>query len=168
MYPKIHKIHHEWTATVALGRKIIYICSWLCFLFFQCHDIFSEYHSKFFIEFHTAASYMHPLEFVLTDSIPSRIGPLIFGSHPVTIWIWHIIINLYTINSHSGYHLPFLPSNENHDYHHYRFNVNYGSLGFFDALHGTDKSFKNSKASTRHVTLTSLLSARELYPDDEK
>ena len=117
---------------------------------------------------HTAASYMHPLEFVLTDSIPSRIGPLILGSHPVTIWIWHVIINLYTINSHSGYHLPFLPSNENHDYHHYRFNVNYGSLGFFDALHGTDKSFKNSKASTRHVTLTSLLSARELYPDDEK
>ena len=111
---------------------------------------------------------MHPLEFVLTDSIPSRIGPLILGSHPVTIWIWHVIINLYTINSHSGYHLPFLPSNENHDYHHYRFNVNYGSLGFFDALHGTDKSFKNSKASTRHVTLTSLLSARELYPDDEK
>ena len=115
----------------------------------------------------TAASYMHPLEFVITDSIPTRLGPLICGSHPVTIWIWHIMINLYTINSHSGYHLPFLPSNENHDYHHYRFSVNYGSLGFLDALHGTDTLFKNSKSSLRHIILRSWKSAREIYPDDD-
>ena len=63
---------------------------------------------------------MHPLEFVLTDSIPKSAAPLLLGSHPVTLWLWHFLANLYTINSHSGYHLPFLPSNENHDYHHYR------------------------------------------------
>ena len=85
---------------------------------------------------------------------------------PVTIWIWHIVANMFTINSHSGYHLPFLPSNENHDYHHKRFNVNYGSLGILDEFHGTDALFKKSKAFNRHVTLTSLKSARELIPDD--
>ena len=67
-----------------------------------------------------AASYMHPLEFVLTDSVPKSAAPLLLGSHPVTLWLWHFLANLYTVNSHSGYHLPFLPSNENHDYHHYR------------------------------------------------
>ena len=67
-----------------------------------------------------AASYMHPMEFVLTDSIPKSAAPLLLGSHPVTLWLWHLLANLYTINSHSGYHLPFLPSNENHDFHHYR------------------------------------------------
>ena len=111
---------------------------------------------------------MHPFEFVISESIPNRIGPLICASHPVTIWIWHIVANMFTINSHSGYHLPFLPSNENHDYHHKRFNVNYGSLGLLDEFHGTDALFKKSKAFDRHVTLTSFESARELYPDDPK
>ena len=66
---------------------------------------------------------MHPLEFVLTDSIPKNVAPLLLGSHPVTLWLWYFLANLYTINSHSGYHLPFLPSNENHDYHHYRYRI---------------------------------------------
>ena len=47
-----------------------------------------------------------------------------------------------------------------------RFNVNYGSLGFLDALHGTDEQFKRSRAFDRHVILKSLKSARELFPDD--
>ena len=72
------------------------------------------------LSYFAAASYMHPLEFVLTDSIPKSVAPLLLGSHPVTLWLWHFLANLYTINSHSGYHLPFLPSNENHDYHHSR------------------------------------------------
>ena len=151
LYARFHKIHHEWTATVGL-----------------------------------AASYMHPFEYFISDSIPNRVAPLLLASHPVTIWIWHFLANLYTINrylknyilktrfkfqlflihSHSGYHLPFLPSNENHDFHHKRFNVNYGSLGFLDAWHGTDGTFKNSREFLRHVTLKSLKSARELFPDD--
>ena len=116
----------------------------------------------------SAASYMHPLEFILTDSIPNRLGPLLCGSHPITICIWHIVINAYTINSHSGYHLPFLPSNENHDFHHKRFNVNYSSMGILDYLHGTDQLFMKNKASERNVFLTSFKSARELYPDEEE
>ena len=71
---------------------------------------------------------MHPLEFFLTDSIPKSVAPLLLGSHPVTLWLWHFLANLYTINSHSGYHLPFLPSNENHDYHHHRWEQNFGTF----------------------------------------
>ena len=74
-----------------------------------------------------------------------------------------VIIN--TLIGHSGYHLPFLPSSEAHDFHHLRFNVNYGTLGILDYLHGTDVQFRNNKAYDRHVTLTSSKSARELFPD---
>ena len=109
---------------------------------------------------------MHPLEFVVSDSIASGIGPLICGSHPVTIWLWHLAINLYTLNSHSGYHLPFMPSNEYHDFHHARFNVNYGTFDILDNFHGTNTPFKKSKACERHVMLLSSKSARELFPDD--
>ena len=127
---------------------------------------FHKIHHEWTASVGLAASYMHPLEYFISDSIPNRVAPLLLASHPVTIWIWHFLANLYTINSHSGYHLPFLPSNENHDFHHKRFNVNYGSLGFLDAWHGTDASFKNSREFLRHVTLKSWKSARELFPDD--
>ncbi len=111
---------------------------------------------------------MHPMEFFLSDSIPNKLGPLILGSHPIIVWIWHFVINVYTLNSHSGYHLPFLPSNEDHDFHHKRFNVNYGSTGILDYIHGTDSSFKSNVEYKRHFTITSLKSARELIPDELK
>ena len=34
-----------------------------------------------------------------------------------------------------------------------------------DYLHGTDVQFRNNKAYDRHITLTSMTSARELFPD---
>ena len=67
----------------------------------------------------------------------------------------------------TGYHLPFLSSNESHDYHHKAFNQNYdfGKLGFFDWLHGTDRTFRSKGPYPRHRTLWGTKSARELYPD---
>ena len=44
--------------------------------------------------------------------------------------------------------------------------MNYGSLGLLDYLHGTDEKFRENKAYERHITLTSLQSARELFPDN--
>ena len=39
-------------------------------------------------------------------------GPLIFGSHISVFWLWFNLALTNTLNSHSGYHLPFFPSNE--------------------------------------------------------
>ena len=46
------------------------------------------------------------------------VGPLVLKSH---IFVWWIELGLgmmFTSVHHSGYHLPFLPSPEFHDYHH--------------------------------------------------
>jgi len=163
--PSIYRILAELAFFTVIDEILFFYSHWALhsrLLYGKFHKIHHEWTATVSL----AASYMHPFEFVISDSIPNRIGPLICGSHPVTIWIWHIVANMFTINSHSGYHLPFLPSNENHDYHHKRFNVNYGSLGILDEFHGTDALFKKSKEFNRHVTLTSLKSARELIPDD--
>ena len=77
-----------------------------------------------------------------------------------------MIYNFYTLNNHSGYHLPFLPSSESHDYHHAKFNVNFGSLGMLDDWHKTNEKFKRSIEFVRHQVLTTMKSARELFPDD--
>ena len=47
-----------------------------------------------------------------------------------------------TTISHSGYHLPLLPSPEFHDFHHLKFHTSYGWLGVQDWIHGTDAQFK--------------------------
>ena len=73
-----------------------------------------------------------------------------------------------TLNAHSGYHFPFFPSPEAHDYHHLKFNQCYGILGILDYLHGTDTLFRSSKSYDRHYMLLSSTPARELIPDGDK
>jgi hypothetical protein len=40
--------------------------------------------------------------------------------------------------------------------------------GFLDWLHGTDSLFRETIAGKRNITLLSLKSAREIYPDEAK
>ena len=69
---------------------------------------------------------------------------------------WQSITASTAINTHSGYHIPFFPSPEAHDFHHLRFNVNYGVMGWLDYLHGTDSSFRSSEQYQRHKTYFSV------------
>lgn len=114
------------------------------------------------------AIYAHPIEHILSNLVPPFLGPLIMGSHIGTIWLWSALAYLSTLNAHSGYHLPLLPSPEAHDFHHLKFNQNYGMLGVLDRLHGTDNLFRNSKAYQRHIMLLSLVPLRQSIPDDSK
>jgi hypothetical protein len=63
--------------------------------------------------------------------------------------------------------LNFVASNFLNDFFNFRFNANYGALGWIDQLLGTDASFKNTINDKRHITLLSNISARETYPDDD-
>jgi methylsterol monooxygenase len=94
-------------------------------------------------------------------------GVLICGSHIATMYLWTTLAILNTLNAHSGYHFPFFPSPESHDYHHLKFNQCFGVLGILDYLHGTDIQFRESKAYQRHVLSVSTTPLRETFPDDD-
>lgn len=64
------------------------------------------------------AMYCHPLENIGSNLLPPFLGVFIMGSHVATAWIWFSLAILSTLNAHSGYHLPFFPSPEAHDFHH--------------------------------------------------
>ncbi|XP_062513885.1 fatty acid hydroxylase domain-containing protein 2-like [Corticium candelabrum] len=112
--------------------------------------------------------YCHPVENLVSNAMPIMAGPLIMGSHLSTFWFWMAMAALNTLVSHCGYHLPFLFSNESHDYHHAKFNQNFGVLGILDYLHGTDAAFRESISYDRHFVLCGTTSAKELVPDREK
>lgn len=57
-------------------------------------------------------------EFQLTIVMPLMTGPVLFGSHVVSVMVWLIFAVLYGSTMHCGYNLPFLPSGEYHYYHH--------------------------------------------------
>ncbi|GFG34542.1 hypothetical protein Cfor_11895 [Coptotermes formosanus] len=114
------------------------------------------------------AAYCHPVEHIFANVLPLFLGPLIMGSHVATVWVWLSLAILITLNDHSGYHLPFLPSPEPHDFHHLKFNQCFGVVGLLDAIHGTDVMFRNSKSYTRHMLMLTLKPPREAFPDENK
>jgi len=114
------------------------------------------------------ALYAHPIEHVVSNMLPVSLGPILCGSHLTTAWLWTMIAIATSINSHSGYHFPFFPSPEAHDFHHLKFNQCFGVMGILDYLHGTDAMFKSSKAYQRHIMLMTTTPMRELIPDDDQ
>lgn len=102
------------------------------------------------------ATYAHPIEFAFGNLFTVAAGPLLLGSCQVTTYIWVTLATAVTIIHHSGYHLPFLPSPEFHDYHHMKFIGNYGLLGVLDWLHDThNPTFLKSKQYRRHHVIFS-------------
>jgi len=97
-----------------------------------------------------SATYAHPLEHVISNVFPLILGPTILKSHTVLTWIWVCYVTFETLSVHSGFHLPGFTSPEFHDFHHLKFNFNYGVNGWLDWFHGTDSLFRKSKEFKRH------------------
>ncbi|XP_055616617.1 fatty acid hydroxylase domain-containing protein 2-like [Toxorhynchites rutilus septentrionalis] len=114
------------------------------------------------------ALYCHPLEHTLSNLLPIGVGVWATGCHISVAWLWFTLAISNTLHVHSGYHLPFLPSPEQHDFHHLKFNQCFGVLGVLDWLHGTNTQFIKSKQAERDYILTKFVPVREIHPDREK
>lgn len=126
------------------------------FLYKRIH----KQHHEFNVSISIAAEYAHPVEYLLGNSLPVALGPMIYGQsriHIVTWFTWVFIRTLNTGEGHSGLNFPWSPfrvvpfssTSTFHDYHHYKNVGNYGSfLIVWDTLFGTHrtymKSFENS------------------------
>jgi 4-alpha-methyl-delta7-sterol-4alpha-methyl oxidase len=103
--------------------------------------------------------YMHPLEFIATAGL-MLVGPLLLGSHVVTLYLWIILRQWEAAEGHCGYDFPWSPGKlipgshgaAHHDFHHSRFVGNYaGFLPLHDKLFHTFArgyaEYRNKKAS---------------------
>lgn len=111
------------------------------------------------------AMYSHPIENLVSNLLPIGVGVWATGAHIAVAWLWFSLAISNTLHVHSGYHLPFLPSPEQHDFHHLKFTQCFGVLGVLDWLHGTNSLFMSSKQSERDYILTKFSPVRETHPD---
>jgi len=108
-------------------------------------------HHEFRSPIALASGYAHPVEFLfgpfrrclhfclLTSTppvnvIPLAVGPLVMRAHLTTTLLWFAVTSIGTEVHHCGYRFPwhFGDQPNFHDYHHEKFNFNYGLLGILD------------------------------------
>ncbi|GFT25687.1 fatty acid hydroxylase domain-containing protein 2 [Nephila pilipes] len=136
----------------------------LPFFYKRFHKLHHEWKSPIAI----AAAYCHPVEHILSNLLPTFLGPFLLGSHIFIAWIWYSCLVFFTLNNHSGFHFPFFPPSERHNFHHLRTDHSFGALGILDHLHGTDAEFKKGETYRRNCWSFRLVPLKQLYPPEPK
>ncbi|KAJ5115219.1 hypothetical protein NUU61_000978 [Penicillium alfredii] len=95
-------------------------------------------HHRFTAPIALAAQFAHPLEQIFANALPISLPPQLLRSHVVTFWIFLAYELFNTATVHSGYDF-FHSKAKMHDLHHEKFNLNYGSIGLLDWVHGTNQ-----------------------------
>ncbi|GES57002.1 C-4 methylsterol oxidase [Aspergillus terreus] len=95
-------------------------------------------HHRFTAPIALAAQFAHPVEQIVANALPISLPPQLLGSHVVTFWAFLAYELFNTATVHSGYDF-FAGQAKMHDLHHEKFNLNYGSIGLLDWVHGTDR-----------------------------
>ncbi|TPX61579.1 hypothetical protein SpCBS45565_g07215 [Spizellomyces sp. 'palustris'] len=100
-------------------------------------------HHQFTAPVGMSAEYAHPIEHVLSNIVPVVVGPILMGSHLVTMWLWLSMALFTTVTVHAGYDSPLHRGIARfHDMHHEKFTSCFGVMGALDLLHGTDHAFR--------------------------
>lgn len=151
----------------SVATEVLFYCSHRAMHTAPLYARFHKTHHEWTAPTAITCIYAHPVEFVFGNILPVLAGPALARSHIVVLWGWLLVSMAGTLHAHCGFHVPLLPSNEFHDFHHLRHNSNFGTFGLLDWLLGTDGAFQKHVASERHHVLLGLQSARERFPDSE-
>lgn len=105
------------------------------------YTLFHKQHHEFTAPVGLASTYCTMTEHVFSNLLPNALGTILVKHHWSQMLFTFLFLEFGTICTHSGYNLPGLPSNLQHDFHHFAFDENFGPTGLLDKLHKTNKKY---------------------------
>jgi sterol desaturase/sphingolipid hydroxylase (fatty acid hydroxylase superfamily) len=112
---------------------------------------FHKKHHEWTAPLAIAAAYSHPIEYIFSNMLPVSLGPILLGSHPLSVWMFIAYTNFSTVTVHSDYALPGFQKPHFHDFHHLKFNQNYGSFGVLDRIFETDTVYQMKMSKEKPI-----------------
>ena len=147
-YYLYNKLDHQQIIFTKPKFNLFELSQWICmvlwedFIFYHVHRLL---HLPTFYNLHKLhhswiepvpweAMYASVPENILANFFPMFIAPLIVGLNIYYLMVWVALSTFASLISHSNI------IGDHHTLHHKHFNVNYGVLGIFDKIYGTDQS----------------------------
>ncbi|KAH8272787.1 fatty acid hydroxylase domain-containing protein 2 [Drosophila bipectinata] len=94
--------------------------------------------------------YAHPVEHIVANLMPVALSIAFLGTHVALAWVIFALAIVNSMSDHTGYSFPWSGGSVKfHDYHHAKFNYNYGVLGILDKLHGTYRAVPEQKTAAK-------------------
>ncbi|KAL3956935.1 hypothetical protein ACCO45_009781 [Purpureocillium lilacinum] len=116
------------------------------------YSLFHKQHHEFTAPVGIASTYCSMTEHVFSNLFPNVLGAMIVPHHWAQQVFIFVSLEFGTICSHSGYNIPWMSSNLQHDFHHFAFDENFGPTGLLDAFHRTNAKFKKTMQEARQRT----------------
>ncbi|KAL1848598.1 hypothetical protein Plec18167_002223 [Paecilomyces lecythidis] len=113
------------------------------------YPLFHKQHHEFTAPVGIASTYCTMTEHIFSNLLPNSLGVILVPHHWSQATFMFLYLEFNTICAHSGYNIPGMPSNLQHDFHHFAFDENFGPTGLLDGLHRTDRKFVKTMSEAK-------------------